>query len=196
MNRISLNIIFSGVFLLSSCQTDYAPKPRGFFRIDLPQKNYTLIDTIPAYQFESPDYALLSPDDESPWEKNWITINFPEFKGSLHISYKPVDDNLAVYLEDMHTMLIKHLPKASAIQDSLIYAPERDVYGLLFSIQGKSVASPLQFYLTDSTNHFVRGALYFNIRPNNDSLAPVINFLRKDVDHFIETLNWKDQVSN
>lgn len=182
--------------MLSSCQTDYAPKPRGFFRIDLPQKNYTLIDTIPAYQFESPDYALLSPDDESPWEKNWITINFPEFKGSLHISYKPVDDNLAVYLEDMHTMLIKHLPKASAIQDSLIYAPERDVYGLLFSIQGKSVASPLQFYLTDSTNHFVRGALYFNIRPNNDSLAPVINFLRKDVDHFIETLNWKDQVSN
>ncbi len=191
MNRLFLYLIFSVVFLFSSCQTDYAPKPRGFFRIDVPEKSYTIIDTIPAYQFESPDYALLSPDEESPWEKNWITINYPEFKGSLHISYKPIDDNLAVYLEDMHTMLMKHLPKASAIQDSLIYAPERDVYGLLFSIQGKSVASPLQFYLTDSTSHFVRGALYFNIRPNNDSLAPVIDFLRKDVDHFIETLNWK-----
>ncbi len=192
MNSLFFYFMIFGVLLFSSCETDYAPKPRGFFRIDVPEKNYTVIDTLPAYQFESPDYAVLSPDEESPWEKNWITINFPEFKGSLHISYKPVDENLAVYLEDMHAMLMKHLPKASAIQDSLIYAPERDVYGLLFSIQGKSVASPLQFYLTDSTRHFVRGALYFNIRPNNDSLAPVINFLRKDVDHFIESLHWKE----
>ncbi len=179
-------------FLFASCESDFAPKPRGFFRIDVPAKAYSLIDTIPAYQFELPDYTALYPDDESPWEKNWITIDYPQFKGSLHISYKSIDNNLPVYLEDMHTMLMKHLPKASAIQDSLILNPERKVYGLLFSVQGKSVASPLQFYLTDSTRHFVRGALYFNIRPNNDSLKPVINFLRKDVNHFIETLSWKE----
>ncbi|MDD4372398.1 MAG: gliding motility lipoprotein GldD [Bacteroidales bacterium] len=192
MYKVFWLLISLTLFLFASCESDFAPKPRGFFRIDVPAKAYSLIDTIPAYQFELPDYATLYPDDESPWEKNWITIDYPQFKGSLHISYKSIDNNLPVYLEDMHTMLMKHLPKASAIQDSLILDPERKVYGLLFRVQGNSVASPLQFYLTDSTRHFVRGALYFNIRPNNDSLKPVINFLRKDVDHFIETLNWKE----
>ncbi|MDD4085718.1 MAG: gliding motility lipoprotein GldD [Bacteroidales bacterium] len=192
MYKVFWLLISLALFLFASCESDFAPKPRGFFRIDVPAKAYSLIDTIPAYQFELPDYAALYPDDESPWEKNWITIDYPQFKGSLHISYKSIDNNLPVYLEDMHTMLMKHLPKASAIQDSLIINPDRKVYGLLFRVQGKSVASPLQFYLTDSTRHFLRGALYFNIRPNNDSLKPVINFLHKDVDHFIETLNWKE----
>ncbi|MDY0085253.1 MAG: gliding motility lipoprotein GldD [Bacteroidales bacterium] len=192
MYKVFWLLISLALFLFASCESDFAPKPRGFFRIDVPAKAYSLIDTIPAYQFELPDYAALYPDDESPWEKNWITIDYPQFKGSLHISYKSIANNLPVYLEDMHTMLMKHLPKASAIQDSLIINPDRKVYGLLFKVQGKSVASPLQFYLTDSTRHFLRGALYFNIRPNNDSLKPVINFLRKDVDHFIETLNWKE----
>ncbi|MBZ0243439.1 MAG: gliding motility lipoprotein GldD, partial [Bacteroidales bacterium] len=174
-----------------SCEADFAPKPRGFFRIDFPEKKYETIDTLPAYSFESPVYAELTPDYHSIQEKNRFNMDFPQFKGSLHVSHKKIDNNLSVYLEDMHTMLTQHLSKASAITDSLIIDDERRVYGLLFRVEGKRVASPLQFYLTDSTQHFVRGALYFNIRPNNDSLLPVINFLREDVDHFIETLNWK-----
>lgn len=180
------------IIVISSCEADYAPKPRGYFRIDMPVKNFQLVDSIPAYQFESPEYAVITPDYNSPQEENWFNMEFPQFKGSLHISHKKIENNLPVYLEDMHTMLMQHLPKATAITDSLIVDKERNVYGLLFSIQGKRVASPLQFYLTDSTNNFVRGALYFNIRPNNDSLKPVIGFLREDIDHFIETLEWKD----
>jgi len=189
------SLIFLGVlffmFALISCEADFAPKPRGFFRIDMPAKKFELVDTIPAFRFESPVYAEITPDYNSPLEKNWFNMEFPQFKGSLHVSHKKVDNNLSAYLEDMHTMLTQHLSKASAITDSLIIDDERRVYGLLFRVEGKRVASPLQFYLTDSTQNFVRGALYFNIRPNNDSLRPVINFLREDVDHFIETLNWK-----
>ncbi|MBU1370161.1 MAG: gliding motility lipoprotein GldD [Bacteroidetes bacterium] len=180
------------IIVISSCEADYAPKPRGYFRIDMPVKNFQLVDSIPAYQFESPEYAVITPDYNSAQEENWFNMEFPQFKGSLHISHKKIENNLPVYLEDMHTMLMQHLPKATAITDSLIVDKERNVYGLLFSIQGKRVASPLQFYLTDSTSNFVRGALYFNIRPNNDSLKPVIGFLREDIDHFIETLEWKD----
>jgi len=188
-------LTFPGVlfFMLAfvSCDAEFSPKPRGFFRIDMPEKKYETVDTLPAYSFESPVYAELTPDYHSIQEKNWFNMDFPQFKGSLHISHKVIDNNLPVYLEDMHTMLTQHLSKASAITDSLIIDDERRVYGLLFRVEGKRVASPLQFYLTDSTRNFVRGALYFNIRPNNDSLRPVINFLREDVDHFIETLSWK-----
>lgn len=175
-----------------SCGSDnYTPKPRGFFRIDMPKKDYTVYDSLSTYRFEYPSYAMVTPDFRAPEQKNWITIEYPQFKGSLHISYKSVDNNLGVYLEDAHTMLMKHLSKASAIQDSLISNPEHRVYGLLYTIQGKGVASPVQFFMTDSTHHFIRGALYFNIRPNNDSLSPVINFLMEDIRHFIGTTEWK-----
>ncbi|MDA3944229.1 MAG: gliding motility lipoprotein GldD [Bacteroidetes bacterium] len=190
--NLKILLLLFVIIVISSCEADYAPKPRGYFRIDMPVKNFQLVDSIPAYQFESPEYAVITPDYNSPQEENWFNMEFPQFKGSLHISHKKIENNLPVYLEDMHTMLMQHLPKATAITDSLIVDKERNVYGLLFSIQGKRVASPLQFYLTDSTSNFVRGALYFNIRPNNDSLKPVIGFLREDIDHFIETLEWKD----
>lgn len=189
-----LTLAMALMLLLVSCSNNsgYAPKPRGFFRIDLPQKSYQLYDSLPAYRFEFPAYAQVMPDFRSPDQKNWVTVEFPQFKGSLHVSYKKVDNNLGVYLEDAHTMLMKHLSKASAIQDSLIADPEHRVYGLLYTIQGKGVASPVQFYLTDSTQNFIRGALYFNIRPNNDSLAPVIDFLMQDIRHFISTTEWKN----
>lgn len=203
MQKLKISIFFPkplrilalvGILLLVSCDNDsgYAPKPRGFFRIDFPQKTYQMYDSLPAYRFEYPVYAQVTPDYRSLNQKNWVTVEFPQFKGSLHISYKKVDNNLGVYLEDAHTMLMKHLSKASAIHDSLISDPEHQVYGMLYTIQGKGVASPVQFYLTDSTRHFIRGALYFNIRPNNDSLAPVIDFLMQDIRHFIGTTEWKN----
>lgn len=173
------------------CDTDYIPKPYGYLRIDLPEHTYRHYDSLEKYRFEFPEYAFVTHDLNSPLEKNWINIEFPLFKGSLHISHKEVKGNLNEYLEDAHTMLTKHLPKANAIRDSLIIDSARDMYGIVYSIEGKSVASPIQFYLTDSTTNYVRGALYFNIHPNNDSLAPVISFLRKDILHFINTLEWK-----
>ena len=167
------------------------PKPRGYFRIDLPEKAYTRVDTIERYSFECPQYALVTSDPYSPNEKNWVNIEMPQFKGSIHITHKPVNGNLSEYLEDVHTMVTKHLQKANGVSDSLIVNDEHHVYGLFIEMDGKGVATPMQFYLTDSTRNFVRGALYFNFKPDNDSMQPVINFIREDIDHMINTFEWK-----
>ena len=190
-----LSIILSAIIAMIavSCdrQSGYLPKPRGYFRIDLPEKAYTKIDTIERYSFECPEYAQITPDPYSPDEKNWINIEMPLFKGSIHLTHKPVDGNLGEYLEDVHTMVTKHLQKANGVRDSLICNAEHDVYGLFIEMDGKGVATPMQFYLTDSTKNFVRGALYFNFKPDNDSMQPVISFIREDIDHLIETFEWK-----
>ena len=167
------------------------PKPKGYFRIDLPEKNYVTIDTLQRYAFEVPSYAQITHDPFSPQEKNWINVEMPDFKASIHLTHKEVNGNLGDYLEDVHTMVTKHLQKANGMNDSLIVNPEHHVYGMLIEMEGKGVATPLQFYLTDSTANFVRGALYFNFVPNNDSMQPVIESIRKDIDRMIETFEWK-----
>ncbi|MCD4771869.1 MAG: gliding motility lipoprotein GldD [Bacteroidales bacterium] len=187
----SIIIVLVIFLLISSCDNNYVPKPRGYFRIDLPQKNYISLDTNFPYKFEYPDYAEIYPGKHSPNEPYWINIVFPEFQGILYISYKRVNNNLVEYLEDTRTMVVKLIPKASSIDDELILNKESNVFGLKYNINGIGAASPLQFFVTDSVNHFVRGALYFNIIPNNDSLAPVIDFIKEDIDHLIETFEWK-----
>ena len=183
--------------LLASCDnSNFTPKPRGYFRIDLPEKHYILLDSTFPYSFEYPTYANLSPDLHAPNEKYWININFKPFKATLHLSYKKVDGDLMTYLEDAHTLVTKHISKADAIYDSLIVDRQRNVFGLAYEIQGSGAASPYQFFLTDSATHFLRGALYFNIVPNNDSLRPVIDFIQKDIEHLIGTLRWKDLPSD
>lgn len=178
--------------LASSCgDKNPQPKPRGYFRIDLPEKQYVALDTMRYYSFEYPTYSTITPDYHSLQEKDWVNVEFPRFKGTIHISYKQVNDNLGEYLEDAYFMITKHIGKATGIRDSVIINKERDVYGLMYYLDGEGVASPLQFYLTDSTEHFMRGSLYFNVVPNNDSLQPVIDFITDDVRHLINTLEWK-----
>ena len=192
MKRRFIVIFIMLAAFIYSCETHYTPRPRGYFRIDLPEKNYIRFDTAYPFSFEYPVYAAVEPSpDAGPEDKYWINIQFPRFKATFHLSYKQVNNNLITYLEDAHTLAVKHIPKADAIYDSLIIDRDRDVFGLVYQIEGTEVASPYQFFLTDSTTNFVRGALYFNVVPNNDSLEPVINFLEKDLDHFINTFRWK-----
>lgn len=186
----SLLLLFCS--LLISCDNkQYQPKPKGYFRIDLPQKEYVRLDTMQYYSFEYPKYSTITPDYYSLHEKEWVNIEYPNHKGTIHISYKNVNGNLDKYLDDSYTMMIKHISRAVGIRDSVVVNPERNVYGLVYFLQGEGVASPLQFYLTDSTKHFMRGSLYFNVKTNNDSLAPVIDFITDDVRHLIETIEWK-----
>jgi gliding motility-associated lipoprotein GldD len=191
VKKFLLIILLLGIFV--SCEHTYVPKPRGYFRIDLPEKAYQKFDTNFPYTFEYPVYAKVVPDTLKDAEPYWINIEFPGFGGEINVSYKTVNHNLVKFLEDSRTMVMKHIPKAEEIRDSLIMRPEANVYGLLYDIEGTGAASPCQFILTDSTRHFLRAALYFNVRPNNDSLAPVISFIRKDIDHMISTFRWKDQ---
>ncbi len=167
------------------------PKPRGYFRIDLPEKQYVALDTMPRYSFEYPVYATITPDYYSLNEKDWANVVFPSFKGTVHISYKNVENNLPEYIEDAYRMITKHITKATGIRDSVVTNKDKNVFGLVYFLDGEGVASPLQFYLTDSTRHFMRGSLYFNTYPNNDSLQPVIDFITDDVRHLINTLEWK-----
>lgn len=187
-----LSLLLVGIISLIACGSDYFPKPRAYFRIDLPEKNYRHLDSIYPFSFDYPVYSSISQDKNSPHEKNWININFTDFKGSLHLSYKRVDGNLVKYMEDSRTLAFKHIPKASAIDNRLIINKKSKVFGLIYEISGSGAASPYQFFVTDSLNHFLRGALYFNIVPNNDSLAPVIDFLKQDIEHLIQSFEWKE----
>lgn len=192
MHRIrDILLIMVLLIFVSACNEQYTPKPRGYFRIDLPSHEYVTLDSIHPFSFEYPVYARLSPDPFAPDEPFWLNVDFPAFKGRIHLSYKEIDNNLSEYLEDSRQFVMKHIPKASAIDDSLIYDPVRKVYGLIYHIDGMGAASPCQFFVTDSIKHFVRGALYFDVVPNNDSLAPVISFINEDIDHLLSTIEWR-----
>lgn len=187
----AFSFMFVFVFFPSCGDRNPQPKPRGYFRIDLPEKQYVRLDTMRRYSFEVPTYSVIIPDPYSPEEKDWVNVEFPKYKGTVHVSYKNVDENLGDFLEDAHTMISKHIVKATGIRDSVVINRGRDVYGLVYFLEGDDVASPLQFYLTDSTEHFMRGSLYFNIRPNNDSMQPIISYITDDVRHIISTFEWK-----
>ena len=182
-----------GTTLFISCNNDYTPKPRGYFRIALPDRKYTLLDSVFPYKFEYPSYAHITNDPLSPQERNWMNIEMPVFRGRIHISYKPIANktDLTKYTEDARALALKHMAKASGIEQIAISNPVHRVYGLVYQIKGLGAASPYQFYLTDSIKHFIRGSLYFDVIPNNDSLAPVIDFVQKYIQHLIETTRWK-----
>ena len=177
--------------LLASCSESYTPKPRGYFRIDLPEHAYRVFDSVFPYTFEYPEYAEISEDSSKMAEPYWINIRYRQFNATLHFSYKVINGNLSKYLDDAHILVNKHIPKANAISQREYVDAAHRVYGLVYDIRGADAASPYQLYLTDSVSNFVRGALYFNHVPNNDSLAPVIGFLEKDMEHMIGSFRWK-----
>ncbi|MFW5890023.1 MAG: gliding motility lipoprotein GldD [Marinilabiliaceae bacterium] len=174
-----------------ACSNSNPPKPRGHFRITLPEKEYSQIDTTLPYQFERPEYAHLKPDKEAEGQPYWGNLVFPRFEAKIHLSYKEIEDNLYQLYEDNRELAFKHTVKADAIKERMFESKENNVYGILYEIKGNT-ASPVQFYVTDSTKHFLRGSLYFNTVPNKDSIAPVLDFIREDIVHMMETLKWED----
>jgi len=137
-----------------------------------------------------PVYAQITSDKHKNAEPCWFNIEFPSYKATIHLSYKTVNNNVADYIEDSHNFANRHQIKATGLEETVIARDSAKVYGLLFDIAGNT-ASSIQFYLTDSTQHFLRGALYFNAVPNIDSLKIVIDFIRQDVIHLINTTSWK-----
>ena len=178
------------MLLTLACQRSSTPKPRGFLRIDFPAKEYVLFDSVCPYTFEYPSYGKIVPDTDYITEPCWINIDFPDFDGIIHISYKEVNQNLNDFIEDSRALTYKHTIKADAIKETVYSNPELEVHGILYDIKGNA-ASSIQFYLTDSNAHFLRGSLYFNVQPDKDSLAPVISFFREDIIHLMESFAWK-----
>lgn len=178
------------VMAAGACRRNYTPKPRGYFRIDFPEHTYREYRSDCPFSFEFPVYTTLQPDQSRMARPCWFNIVYPEFNGKIHLSYQTVEKNLEELTEDARTLAYKHSIKADAIGEQLFTHPDKKVYGILYDIKGNA-ASSVQFFLTDSSRHFIRGALYFNTSPNADSLAPVIRFCREDIIHLIETFSWQ-----
>ncbi len=178
-----------------ACDRSSVPRPEGYFRIDLAEKNYREVDSLPfPFRFELPQYAATNLE-RSAKNPNFLNLDFKRFGARVHLSYAPVDTNLAKLLEDSRSLVYKHVVKAQDIQENQIVNPEESVYGMYYQIEGNA-ASNLQFFVTDSNQHFLRGALYFNVEPNYDSIAPVLSYIQKDIEHFIETFSWQSPEQN
>lgn len=195
-NRLCIVAILSLLlFFMEGCvqkEEIPSPKPFGYFRISLPEAKYQTWDSILPYTFE---YSQLATITLKPHEngKYWVDLTYPQFNASLKITYFPVQNNLRQLIENDEKMVMFHVDrrKADDVQYSVIEDAKEHIYGQIYDIMGKEVASPFQFWITDSTHHYVRGALYFNFTPNNDSLSPVIQYLRNDLLHLVETWSWK-----
>ena len=190
-------LIVTGSWLLGACNSDYsAGKKKGYFHIDFPEKKYQAFDKPGyPYTFEYPVYANISKDSTFFDDKAgdwWINIDVPQFAGRIYISYKTINavNKFDSLIRDGFKMAYKqHVDVSTGIEESRILTPNK-VEGMYFSLGGNT-ATANQFFLTDSTKHFLRGALYFDAAPNADSLGIVNDFLKKDLEHLINTLKWK-----
>jgi gliding motility-associated lipoprotein GldD len=212
MFRVILFLVAGLAFV--SCNSEYLPKPVGYYKIDFPDHQYRVFDQPGyPYRFEYPVYATVVKDSsyfgdapENPW---WINIDFPQFNGRIYVSYNIIGgkttykikaegggykDSIAIntfpnLIDGSYKLTYKHSSKASSIEDSLIET-RNNIHGIYFRVGGNA-ATANQFFLTDTVKNFLRGALYFDTTPNEDSLRPVNDFLMKDMLHLINTFEWK-----
>ena len=189
MTKTKRTLVLLTLLISAACgRKDYTPLPFGHFRIDLPERNYASFDRGFPYSFEYPSYGKVIERTDY-----WSTVNLSPFKSDIHLTYKPLDNDLYKYLEESRDLVYNHTGKADGIQEQVYVNPDTRVYGVLYEITGDA-ASQLQFFVTDSTQHFLRGALYFRATPNFDSIRPVFEYLREDVIHLIETTTWNTEI--
>jgi hypothetical protein len=211
MNKKNTGLILVFFFSLLACNSNFTPKPRGYFKIDFPEHQYQqFIQADFPYTFEYPVYATVTKEyDSTRQNPYWINIDFPGYAGRIYISYKGVNSSTVYKIktpsgykdsvvrnsfdllrEEAYKMTYKHSIKASGIVDSFFVNPQGSS-GVYFYVGGEAATSK-QFYLTDTTKHFLRGALYFDASPNSDSISVVSDFLEKDIKHLIHTLKWQN----
>ncbi|MBM3922160.1 MAG: hypothetical protein FJ340_03030 [Sphingomonadales bacterium] len=184
-------------FSLLACNSDYtAGKKRGYYRISFPEKKYQVFDQPGyPYTFEYPAYATVSKDTtffQDPVDDWWVNIDFPQFAGRIYVSYKPITSRPvfdSLVQDGFKLAYRQHVNMATQIEDSVMQT-NNGVEGIYFSLGGNT-ATANQFFVTDSVRHFLRGALYFDATPNADSLGIVNDFLKKDLLHLINTLQWR-----
>lgn len=189
---------------LSACnsteQSADLPRPKGYNRIELPPVKYTALEAGHPYQFEISAYAKVIPDTVTIGNKkevykaepHWIYIYYPRWDAFIQITYKSLGGDkkkLKALINDAFALAYKHQSKAAGIHDYVMTTTNGRKAGLI-ELNGE-VATSLQFFTTDSSKHFLRGAVYVKTATQNDSLAPIIRFIKGDALHLIETLSWK-----
>ncbi|SHM36576.1 gliding motility-associated lipoprotein GldD [Cyclobacterium lianum] len=188
---LSVSWIILTIVLLSACGEDYIPKPMGYNRIDLPEREFESLDMDLPYSFEHSSHLQIEPDSFNMDEKNWINLHYTSLGARVHLTYKPIEgkkENLKAYLDDALNLTFKHQVKAYGIDEGLVRTP-RGYTGLVAELSGQ-VPTQFQFFVTDSTEHFLRGALYFQTAVKNDSLAPIIEYVKTDMMHLINSVEF------
>jgi len=180
-----VKFFWSVTVLLMGCENVQQPKPKAQLRLQYPEPQYKEAHYSFPFDFEYNEWAELKGVTKTAPE-----LYYPKMKASLYLSYVGVKNNIDSLLNDAYQLPAKHMIKAEEIPERVIMAPQKRVYGTLFTLIGNA-ASQLQFFLTDSTDHFLIGALYFYSRPNYDSIMPAAKYVERDVMHLMETLSWK-----
>lgn len=175
------------------CVSEFSPKPKGYPRFDLPTPAYQAMQEQHPYFFEYSKYAIISADTTRFTEPHWIDIRYPQWDAVVQLTYKAIDKNpqkLIELTEDARKLVNKHQIKASGIEE-FEAKTKKGHKAYLFKLSGQ-VPSQFQFYTTDSVQHFLRGALYFNTSTQNDSLAPAIDYITNDMIHMLNSLEWRN----
>lgn len=185
--------------ILYSCGGEQVntPKPKMYPRIIFPEQSYDQFKLEACnFSFEKPAYAKVKTGikffNEESTHPCWFDLELEDFNGSIHFSYNAIEDekSLDKFISDAFKIVEQHNSKAEYREEVLI-SNENGVNGLLFNLEGP-VASPINFFLTDTTHHFVRASLYFNSAVDPDSIAPVLKFVSKDIQRILETFEWKE----
>ena len=181
------------IALCLSCGSDPLPKPKAFLRLDYPQQKYIDVEAQLPFNFQKNEFAMdISSVKVSGDKKTYgLDINYPLLKATIYITYKKVENNLNTYLIDAQNLTQKHTQKADEITFLPFENSLKKVYGMFYEVGGNA-ASQAQFYVTDSINHFIIGSLYFYAKPNYDSILPAADYLKKDIQHIMETIKWKE----
>lgn len=178
---------------LMGCDKTYLPKPNGYNRIDLPPHAYKNISEGYPYQLDLSSYSQLEADSFNLGEKDWVNINYQDFGAKVHLTYKKIDGKTVDFKtlsRDAFKLTAKHQIKAYGIEEAILVTPE-GYTGVVAELSGE-VPTQFQFFVTDSTDHFLRGALYFNTAMKNDSLAPVIEYIKVDMAHLMNSVKFLD----
>ena len=171
--------------LFISCDEPVLPKPKAYLSLEYPKKEYKKLEVLRPYSFD-----VLKSTTIIDEKNNWLKITYPNLKASIDITYRPIENNLRELLTEAEKLVFKHAVKAEQIVPKDFINPKRRVFGSLYEITGNA-ASHLQFHVTDSTNNFIKGSLYFYVKPNYDSILPAVEYIKKDVLKLVETLEWK-----
>jgi gliding motility-associated lipoprotein GldD len=178
------------------CKDEVVPKPKGYLRLQYPEAKYekTEIENMPfSFEVNSLVNKVTAKKLASPTESYGVNIEYSSLKGTIYLTYKSIDnsrDNLIAFLRDAQNFTQKHTSKADEIKEKEFINAFNNVYGMFYEVGGNA-ASQSQFYVTDSTNHFLTGSLYFYVKPNYDSILPAAKYLEKDIKHIMETVKWK-----
>lgn len=183
------------VSLMLSCGDDPIPKPKAFLRLEYPQPDYKNVDVSLPFTFEKNMLAerIRSIKADSTNQIYGVDIDYPTLKGTIYLTYKPMSsrDQLMTYIRDAQNLTQKHVIKADEIAERPYLNKEHNVFGMFYEVGGNA-ASQSQFYVTDSTKHFLNGSLYFYAKPNYDSILPAAVYLKNDIQHIMESLKWKE----